>query len=230
MCRPTGCVATASRIGGDPTAVPTLVFDDVGGRWLAVGLGSDQCKNAPTEYWVVITLQPRPDGTLSGERSSDTNSVCADKRTVTFTRTGDVDVNSLPDPASLPARVVSPAEALHGRYHDTMTYTNGATSPDNDYVVRTDCLRTGDRCMSDFHHPGASETLMFANGIWTRNEEFDSPCSTGGTAHSKFTADYPLPQPPQDPIAQLTGHGHVDSTGSSCVGGDFDEKFVRTGD
>jgi hypothetical protein len=28
----------------------------------------------------------------------------------------------------------------------------------------------------------------------------------------------------------LTGHGHMDSTGSACIGGDFDEKFVRTGD
>jgi serine/threonine protein kinase, bacterial len=28
----------------------------------------------------------------------------------------------------------------------------------------------------------------------------------------------------------LTGHGHEESTGSACVGGDFDDKFVRTGD
>jgi serine/threonine protein kinase, bacterial len=39
-----------------------------------------------------------------------------------------------------------------------------------------------------------------------------------------------LPQPPQDPITVLTGHGHDDSTGSACVGGDYDEKLVRTGD
>jgi serine/threonine-protein kinase len=45
----------------------------------------------------------------------------------------------------------------------------------------------------------------------------------------KVTATYPLPQPPQDPITLLTGHGHAEETGA-CVSGDFDEKYVRTGD
>ena len=58
-----------------------------------------------------------PDGTLSGEYSSTTSKGCTAKRAVTFTRTADVDVTSLPDPAGQPPRVVSPAEALHGRYH-----------------------------------------------------------------------------------------------------------------
>jgi serine/threonine-protein kinase len=44
------------------------------------------------------------------------------------------------------------------------------------------------------------------------------------------TTTYPLPAPPQDPITLLTGHGNDESTGSDCVGGDFDDKFVRTGD
>jgi hypothetical protein len=41
---------------------------------------------------------------------------------------------------------------------------------------------------------------------------------------------FPLPAPPQDPITLLSGHGYEESTGSACVGGDFDEKCVRTGD
>ncbi|MGK2880569.1 MAG: hypothetical protein ACSLE6_07170 [Mycobacterium sp.] len=64
----------------------------------------------------------------------------------------------------------------------------------------------------------------------TRTSEFDAECPLGGTTHQKVTAEYPLPAPPQDPIAVLTGHGRMDSTGSACTGGDFDDKLVRTGD
>ncbi len=105
----------------------------------------------------MIALQPRPDGTLAGEYTATTAHGCGMKRTVTFTRTGDVDLDSLPDPAGQAPRVVSPAEALHGRYHPTRTSANVGnlkiTWPEYDYVVRTDCLRTGERCMSFFRNP-----------------------------------------------------------------------------
>jgi serine/threonine protein kinase len=229
VCGASGCMATASRASGNTLSSSTVVFDDVGGRWLAVAVAPGKCKNADTELWEVFTLQPRPDGTLTGEYSNTDPAGCASKRTVTFTRTADARVDLLTNPASLPARVASPAQGLHGRYHHTSTYANGAAPPANDFIVRTDCLRTGERCMS-FFHENLAKSLVFANGKWTENTEGDSPCSTGGTSHTKVTADYPLPQPPQDPITLLTGHGHVDSTGSACVGGDFDDKFVRTGD
>jgi serine/threonine-protein kinase len=58
----------------------------------------------------VFALRQRPDGTLAGEYSGTSSNTCSGKGTVTFTRTGDVDVDSLPDPATLPPRVVSPAE------------------------------------------------------------------------------------------------------------------------
>ena len=228
VCRPGGCVATASRRSGDTTVVSTLVFDEVGGRWLAVGTGPGTCDNAPAERWEVFTLQPHPDGTLSGEYSTVTSNGCGRKRAVTFTRTADVDLNSLPDPASQPLRVVSAAEALHGRYHITATYENGQTQ-EEDLAVRTDCLRTGDRCMSYFHNPDGAVPLVFAGGQWTRNDEFDNPCPGGGTTHSKITAQYPLPQPLQDPITLLTGHGRREETGA-CTSNDFDDKYVRTGD
>jgi Protein kinase domain len=149
--------------------------------------------------------------------------------TVTFTRTGDVDVNSLPDPANQPPRVASPAEALHGRYHLRTTYADGNTH-EYDYAVRTECLRTGDRCMSDFHNPESGVPLVFGSGKWTRDEETDAPCPSGGTSHYHFTAVFPLPQPPQDPITLLTGHGHQDQTAPCAGSWDFDDKFVRTGD
>jgi serine/threonine-protein kinase len=230
VCRSSGCVATASRLSGDPTVVPTRVFDDVDGRWLAVAIG--KCNNPPAETWVTVTLQPRPDGTLFGESIHTSNGCAAGKSTVTFTRTGDVDVNSLPDPATEAPRVVSPAEALRGHYHNTLTGTEDPNDTQQyDFAARTDCLRTGDRCMSFFHVPGSDKALVFGNGKWIMDRDMDAACVVGGgPSHSKITAEFPLPQPPQDPITLLTGHGHWEMTGSCSRSTDFEEKFVRTGD
>jgi hypothetical protein len=235
MCRAGGCVATASRVSGTSDAVPTWVFDQVGGIWVAVALGSYQCDNTPVELWQAINLQPQPDGTLTGEMNETTTANCHGKRAVTFTRTGDVDVNTLPDPAALPARVESPAAALHGRYRETTTYASskGAlpTRPATDYAVATHCLRTGDRCMSYFHAPNSSRPLVFGAGNWNLDLVADGRCpGSGDPAHTNLTAQYPLPQPPQDPIALLTGHGHWNVTGSCATDTDTNETFTRTGD
>jgi hypothetical protein len=235
-CGPGGCVATASIIGGSGLIlVSNLVFDELADSWVAVALATAQCNGAPAEIWVVFTLQPHPDGTLSGETTrAATNSGCVVKRTMTFTRTGDVDVTKVPDPAALPPRAVSSAETLHGRYHETTTFTNGTMVPgQDDLTVRTNCLRAGDRCMSLFHAPDGVVTLVFGGGKWSRNEEGNVPCERGGTAHMTLTAEYPLPEQLQDPIPLLTGHGsQAVAAGSPCGGGggDFDDKFVRTGE
>ncbi|MFZ0905772.1 MAG: serine/threonine-protein kinase [Mycobacterium sp.] len=232
-CGAGGCVATASYLGGSGIVlVSNLVFDEVGGNWVAVGLGSTPCNNAPAEVWVVFTLQPQPDGTLSGETTrSTTNSCSSGKRHVTFTRTGDPDVAKIPDPAALPPRAASPAAALHGRYHETITYANGNAAPgQDDLTVRTECLRAGDRCMSLFHAPDGDAPLVFSGGKWTRDDEGTVPCNLGGTAHIKLTAEYPLPDPLQEPIPVLTGNGQNVTTESACAGGGFEDKFERTGD
>ncbi|MDT5348786.1 MAG: hypothetical protein QOH91_2073, partial [Mycobacterium sp.] len=102
------------------------------------------------------------------------------------------------------------------------------------YVVRTDCLRTGDRCVSNFHDPSTTtaEAFIFANGTWTMRSTFDElTCSAGGTSHATVTATLPLPQPLQDPIPLLTGHGNYDLLpGSKCESSAFDEKYTRIGD
>jgi serine/threonine-protein kinase len=232
-CGAGGCVANASYTGGSGIVlVSNLVFDEIGGSWIAVGLGSTQCNNAPAEVWVVFTLQPQPDGTLSGETTrSTTNSCSTAKRTVTFTRTGDPDISKVPDPAALPPRSASPASALHGRYHEAITYSNGNSAPgQDDVIVRTECLRSGDRCMSLFHAPDGVVPLVFAGGKWTRDDEGTVACNLGGMTQIKITAEYPLPADLQDPIPLLTGQGQNVSTGSACSGGDFEDKFVRTGD
>jgi serine/threonine-protein kinase len=226
VCRASGCVATAATSG---PVIPNAVFDDVGGRWLAVVRSQDKCKNLDSERFDVVWLQPRPDGTMNGERIAAFSEGCYVKRTVTFTRTGDTDVSALPNPASQPPRVVSPAEALRGSYHTEINYTTGVRQ-NYDYGVRTDCLRTGERCMSLFVGTDTVMSMVFGNEMWTRHEAFDTACPAGGTEQVKQNAQFRLPQTPQDPITLLTGHGRRDSTGSACISDDYDQKFVRTGD
>ena len=227
VCRAGGCVATASTGGQFPAT--EVVFDDVGGRWLAVATSTAKCSKLASERWDVVSLQPRPDGTMSGEWIDSDSQGCYGKRNVTFTRTGDTDVATLTDPAGQPPRVVSPAEALHGRYHTEMNYSIAQLQV-FDFGVRTDCLRTGERCTSYFSNLDYEQPLVFGNGKWTRSEEYDTPCPAGGTTHVKSSAEFPLPQPPQDPITLLTGHGRQEETGSACVSSDYNQKFVRTGD
>jgi predicted Ser/Thr protein kinase len=232
-CGAGGCVATAASASGN-ALLSNLTFDQLGGTWVAVGLASAQCGgDEPAELWVVLTLQPHPDGTLSGETvRASTNSACAAKRTVKFTRTGDPDLNKVPDPAVLPPRVVTPADALRGSYRQTTTFANGNIVPGKVLTANTYCLRTGDRCMSLFHGPDGAVTLMFANDKWTRNEAGTTTCAAGGTAQITITAEYPMPAQMDDPIALLTGRGsQTVAPGGACTGGgDFTDKFERTGD
>ncbi len=231
-CGANGCVATASTGGRYPAK--DLVFDNVGGRWLAVTNSRRKCNNVDdAEVWNVISLQPQADGTLSGEWTSPTGDGCFRKRVVTLTRTADTDISLLPDPAALPARVVSPAQALHGRYDNFASYANG-TKYSYSTGVRTDCLRTGDQCMSFFlnivPNDGKGDAFVFANGTWTRNSKFDAACPAGGTSHVSLTETAPLPQPPQDPILALTAHGYQEETGSQCQTSAFEDRYTRTGD
>jgi serine/threonine protein kinase len=234
-CGASGCVATAANISGSGGALlSNLTFDQLGGTWVAVGVASAQCGgDAPAELWVVFTLQTDSDGTLSGETvRASTNGACAAKRTVKFTRTGDPDLNRVPDPAVLPPRSVTTAEGLRGSYQQTTTLTNGNVVVGKNLSVNTYCLRTGDRCMSLFHGDDGVVTLMFADDKWTRNEQGATPCPAGGTAQMTITAEYPMPPQLDDPIALLTGRGGQTITpGGACTGGgDFEDKFERTGD
>jgi serine/threonine-protein kinase len=236
VCLSTGCVATATATGG-PTLQSAFVFDDIGGQWHAVNAASvaspppgvtgfNGCQ-FPAEYWTVITLQPRPDGTVGGQYSANGPNECQTERTVTFTRIGDVDLNSLPDPASQPVRVASPAEAFHGHYRETQTpdSSHWKTQTWDKPAVRTDCLRTGERCISN-----AGDVYIFADGKWTYNFDGTGGCN-GGPAPTKRHWELPLPQPPQDPITLLTGHGHADITAGACASSYNEEvKFERTGD
>jgi hypothetical protein len=202
-CGANGCVATASTGGGYSTK--NLVFDNFGGRWVAVSTSQGKCAGRDgTELWTVISLQPQADGSMTGEATRINSNGCFDKRSVTVTRTADTDISALPDPAILPPRVGSPAEALHGSYDDLYSFANGSKLSYHG-GVHTDCLRTGDRCMSYFSGPVESVPVIFGNGAWTVNMEYDVNCPVGGAAHVKRTSTLPLPQPPHDPITLLSG-------------------------
>ncbi|OBF89706.1 hypothetical protein A5791_16740 [Mycobacterium sp. 852002-51163_SCH5372311] len=230
-CNDAGCVATAASGGRYPAK--DVIFDKVGAGWLAVTTSRRKCGNRDNdEAWNVISVQPQAEGAMTGEFTQATTNGCFLKRSVTFTRTADTDVALLPDPASLPRRVVSPAGGLHGRYESATIYANGDKWVD-ELVVRTDCLRTGDRCVSAFldTKKDTDQVFVFANGTWTRNTEFDSTCSLGGTAHVTSTASLQIPQPVVDPIPSLAGHGYADLVpGSKCRSQAYDESFTRTGD
>jgi serine/threonine-protein kinase len=234
---PTGgsCVATASA-GGPLTETPTWIFDQVAdGQWVAVSVAPGKCENNDADYWRIIRLKKAPDGSLSGEYGALSTKGCATKRTLSFTRTGDADLAKLADPNGQPPRVRSPAEGLHGVYHQTIAEvpSRGEPPEETDLNFRTDCLRTGDRCASVLTQPGTEEyrLLQFAAGKWTQSQEFFASCSGVGTNKAIDTAEYPLPQPAPDPITFLSGNGHFELiSDSACRGGDYMATFTRTGD
>ncbi|MDP7726512.1 serine/threonine-protein kinase [Mycobacterium sp. TY814] len=231
-CGPKGCVATAARSSGSFKHPTNLVFDDINGRWIAVALDTERCGNEDIEEWHWIYLLPRPDGSLAGEWIDDSVK-CYSKRSVTFSRTGDADIASLPDPAGLPARVASPALGLRGFYRSRVTTANGQPKlGDQDFSVDTFCLRAGDRCLSRFVLTDFTDhqLFIFANNAWTENSEEDAPCPVGGTSRVRMTGVFPLPKPAQDPITSLSGHGMEDVTGSACKGGPYDQVFTRIRD
>jgi serine/threonine protein kinase len=241
ICRPTGCVATATAKDG-PALQSTFVFDDYGGQWHAVSTASvasappgvsgfDGCA-FPAEFWTVIALQPRPDGTLAGQyRAASKINNCHTERTVTFTRISDVDLASLPDPASQPPRVISPANALHGRYHITATPDDKRPVATSDLIVDTDCLRTGERCVTYQHEVGQAAIFVFADGTWTYHTDGAKQCHDGATAVYAVDWNLALPQPAQDPIGSLSGRESMVLTGTACAGSFNDTlKYDRTGD
>ena len=121
-------------------------------------------------------------------------------------------------------------EGFHGTYDELIRYADG-----NKFTyrggVRTDCLRTGDRCMSAFVDTDAKlEAFVFGNRSWTRNATFDNSCPSGGTSHTHITATLPLPPEPQNPVTLLAGHGYKESTGTKCASTALDYTFTRTGD
>jgi predicted Ser/Thr protein kinase len=229
-CPASGCVATASRVSGSQSASSTMVLDQIGGRWSSVTATQGTCQNAPTEYWETMSLQPQADGKLQGEFVVRSTAGCSHNQQVTFTRTGDAQ-GAVADPSAQPPRSKSPAQGLHGRYHEIDAYTNGSRSAEADFAIQTYCLRTGDRCLSYWKNPSDAKILVFAQNQWVlANTSQDAKCNNGSPAKGQITLQYPLSQSAQDPITLLTGRGHYTVTGECSFDSDFDSRVQRTGD
>jgi serine/threonine protein kinase len=227
-CGDGGCVATASTGGQFPAK--DLVFDQVGDQWIAVTTQPGKCYNVDAEQWDVVILQPQAGGTFTGEWAQTTTNGCYLTRTATFTRTADTNVSKLPDPENQAPRVISPGQALHGRYHVKTDFSNKVVQ-EFDGNVRTDCLRTGERCFSYFlDADGTGQPYVFANGKWIENTQFDGKCSNGETARTKNFVSVPLPQPAQDPITQAAGAGTQLNDGSACTDLTLEQSWARIGD
>ena len=231
-CGANRCVATASNVDGSGATPSTMVLDRIGGRWMAVSVTQGTCQNAQTEVWETMSLQERPDGSLTGEFNLRSTSSCGYTQQVTFTRTGGVQPNvPIADPAVQSPRVASPAQSLHGKYRETDTYASDSRSANADFDIKTYCLRSGDRCLSAWQNPSDVKILVFSQRKWVlTNTSSDTQCSAGGRAHRETTLEYPLPQPEQDPITLLTGRGHYTVTGDCPFNSDFDSRVERTGD
>jgi hypothetical protein len=231
-CRASGCVMTASRLTGAAVGEGTLVFDQIGDRWVAVSLRTDRCQNTSVEFWDVFTVQPRADGSLSGAYTEASPLGCADQRNVILTRTGDLTVGGVADPAGQQPRRASPAEGLRGRYSVIRTFTGVRTiSPlQASAAVATACVRTGDRCMSFFYGATGDMPLVFGAGTWIWDASGQGRCQTGDTTAVRDFGEYALPQPAPNPITSLSGHGHH-TQGDPCpIDTDFDQKFTRISD
>lgn len=239
-CRASGCVATAA-YGRLNSNLSALVFDEIDGRWLAVAVTPGTCDTVSTGVWVIFTLQPRPDGTLSGEYLEVPQIQCGApgirgsslpaKQILTFRRSGNVNPPvQAADPEAQPPRHASPAQGLHGQYLETMQEQTGTYTRSN--TVKTYCVRGGDRCMSLAYTALDFTPLIFAGQKWTVNFERDVICATGGAGRYADIREFSLPPAPQDPIPVLKGRAHQQVTGGTRCDSvyDFDDTFERTGE
>jgi hypothetical protein len=182
------------------------------------------------EVWETVSPQPQENGTLTGQYEVNDANNCNTSRTINLTRTGDVDIAGIDDPAALPPRKPSPAAGFRGHYR----YTSSSYSHDVEGSVQTRCLRTGERCMSYFYAARSAEPFVFADGQWTLH--YNAPMSCGGVTGPRVridrAAELELPQPTSDPIELLAGHGQgtVSSDGPCTGTRNYNLRFARTGD
>jgi hypothetical protein len=242
-CTPGGCMAIAHTTSG-PIINRTLIFDGIDGQWLSVGtapstspaisagLNADCEQGLSPEVWETVALRPQTSGTLTGQYEVTDANNCNRSRTVSLVRTGDVDIASIDDPATLPAREPSPAAGFRGHYryiHSKDAYHPIVVEGE----VETRCLRTGDRCMSYFNEPNSAEPFVFADGQWTLH--YNAPVSCGATGPRvpvDRTAELDLPEPTSDPIELLVGQGREEVSSALCPVPvhTYNLRFERTGD
>jgi hypothetical protein len=235
-CADKGCVATASELANGGVAV---IFDFMDGRWVAINKTADNtCTDgttAPTfEMW---SLEPHPDGTLSGIMSDVLfGGSCPEvvRTPVTLTRTGDA-APGVVDPASVPPRGPAAPEAFRGRYTRTNTPLDGGdVGKTQTSDVRTLCVRNTTDCVTVLTATASTakyNTIAweFTGGRWTSASDY--ACSADGSAHQISLLEFPLPQPTPNPITALNGTLKITYTGDCAnANHNWGELMTRVGD
>jgi len=237
------CTATATMVSttGDEQV---RVFDYVDGRWTRTVEQPKQAscdlngQHFDTTMWVRWSVQPQPDGTLTGTIANVGTDACqyVQEFSVTLTRVGDAPANAnLPDPAAQPKPRSSVAQGLRGRYLQTATVRGQEYDTATQYwQVTTVCVRSGDSCATYLVGPPAPDngppqfaSYTFANGKWTQSGvSVSQDCGTG-VRNIIFT----LPAAPvPNPIAAIVGEGQIDYTGNCPAHTVEDYQLQHTGD
>ncbi len=237
------CTATALTLGDDMKEVPDtglLVFDLIDGRWVSVKEVTDgSCQLNPdlrtvqAPYFSIWNVEANDDGPMTGNGLYVGANECMNISDIpaTFTRTGDVPADvAVPDPATQPKRVASPAAGLHGKYSGAIVT---ADHPDWKFTqvwdADTHCVRTGEKCLTtvaatqrDENAPGSSAfpaDYIFENGRWTGGAGTGPiECAEGaGQTTKSITGTFALPpEPVPNPIPGVTVD-QVTTVGDPCA-------------
>jgi serine/threonine protein kinase, bacterial len=222
VCADNGCRATASLVGGGATS--ELIFDQIDGRWVGVSAtAGTNCHDDQDQRWVIFTLKSASDTSLTGDwQEIFPIGSCATKRSVTFTRTGDV-TGSVDDPTRVGPRVVSPAAALRGTYKYEELFDDHHHH--KEFTGETFCTHDGTNCLSYLFGADGTYPMTYVDGKWSVVTSDVGPCG-GGTEQILTKAEYPLPQPPQNPITTVPGHASRSLSGACNSTFDFDVRLT----
>ncbi|CAN5588485.1 hypothetical protein BH09ACT8_BH09ACT8_63440 [soil metagenome] len=254
-CSHTGCVATGTLLQGDDPKHATnytVVLDYVDGGWQMAAPNTFSCSDGSTSPGVVAWfVKPGPDrslvGTYYATHAVGVDCVSAMQAPMTLNRVGDVD-HGVPvaDPHAVTALSASAPDGLRGRYRQVNTYRGQGAPPSNDEIelqakavdMMTMCVRNTEQCwaLATANYDGKTVQwpMAFANGVWSvgRRASHGEDCPNQSTTEMVMHSDYPMPQPPLNPVPKLTGTESFDfhSPNTPCAGAfDYDSVLERTG-
>jgi hypothetical protein len=247
-CLDSGCVASAIRLRDGGTDLKA-VLDFIDGHWVETHMAeAGTCPGGGSApHLVAWSLAPGPGDMFTGTQTDMyMGNVCTTvlQTPITLTRTGNAAPTGI-SPASLPPRVASAADGLHGQYTYTeLPHAGGAGAPGDPpkpypVDVRTFCARNSDNCASlltSREDVGRDrvQAYQFIVDRWTWGVEVDGTCTAGdvvkGSVHQKLVVDLPLPQPNSNPIGKLAGTATTTYTGDCGDNGTSDISLDRIGD
>ena len=254
-CSHSGCIATGTLLQGTDSkhaSAYTVVLDYVSGGWQMASPNTFGCSDGSTSPGVVAWfIKPRPDKSLEGTYYA-THAVGVDcvstmQAPMSLTRIGDVEPGiPVADPRAVTALSASAPDGLKGRYRQVSTYRGQGKPPPNDEIelesktvdMMTMCVRNTEQCWALATANYGGETVQwpmaFVNGVWSvsRRASHNEGCPNRSTTETVMHSDYPMPQPPLNPVPRITGTESFDfhSTSTPCAGAfDYDSVLERTG-